>query len=234
MRAFGELDVERDVVCARCGSKFRATRSGGPCRRCSDEDAEQERREEVKHSLERSARSLPRWPWARFGDRLFSERTKLAPAMVIAAKAWTVRVGNLLFSGPTGIGKTSIAVAMLHRLHDRAVERDASDAEQRLASGARFITGHELVAAKRAHPLGRGLAPIVAEAVDATVLLLDELGFEPQDEATFFVVDERYRKGRPTIVTTGLDLAGLCAKYGDAWVRRILDLGELFEEKGAT
>lgn len=234
MRAFGELDVEREVVCSRCGSKFRATRSGGPCRRCSDEDAEQERREEVKHSLERSARSLPRWPWARFADRLFAERTKSAPAMVIAAKAWTVRAGNLLFSGATGVGKTTIAVAMVHRLHDRALERDASEGEQRLAIGARFITGHELVAAKRAHPLGRGIAPIVDQALDASVLLLDELGYEPQDEVTFLVIDERYRWGRPTIVTTGLDLAGLCAKYGDAWVRRILDLGELVEEKGAA
>jgi DNA replication protein DnaC len=219
----------RDVVCTTCGTTFRSI-FASECEPCGQKAKEQLRRETISSQVGAARRSIPDWPWARFSDPKFIERTANAAAMVTAGKAWTPKAGNLILSGPTGLGKTVTAVAIANAIYDQAFDADPKNwIDQKkvvLARRTWFVTGHQLVESRRSTPLGRGIPELVGHAYDAAVLILDEVGYEPRDEVVFSVIDERYRDGAPTIVTSGLDMAGLRARYGDAAIRRLTDLGE--------
>jgi len=65
--------------------------------------------------------------------------------------------------------------------------------------------------------------------MDATVLVLDDLGNEPADSVIFEVVDRRYRPGKPVIVTPGMSPAAIRERYGDALWRRLSERGAVVE-----
>lgn len=73
------------------------------------------------------------------------------------------------------------------------------------------------------------------ESCAATLLVLDEVGYldTMRDTAVSELIDVRYRAAdRRTIVTSGLTVAGLSERYGDAIARRILDLGRVVDCHG--
>lgn len=55
------------------------------------------------------------------------------------------------------------------------------------------------------------------------LLVIDELGFEPLDEGLFDVLDERYQRALPVIVTSGLRVTELRDRYGAAALRRLVE-----------
>jgi DNA replication protein DnaC len=57
-------------------------------------------------------------------------------------------------------------------------------------------------------------------------LVLDELGYERFPELVLEVIGSRHDWGRPTLVTTGLRVEALSARYSDATVRRITETGD--------
>lgn len=131
---------------------------------------------------------------------------------------------SLLFLGPTGSGKTSLAVAML-------------DAWARSSPkpGAMFLEGAWLARARARHRLGQGDPPLVTDAMTAPLLLLDDLGQEREDRDGCItdVVYERHNAQLPTWVTCGLangDEATfgehLSRRYDGGFVRRILETGK--------
>jgi len=174
---------------------------------------------------------LPGWAFARFGNADFRGRVS---AKLLRAYEQYGGSESLVVSARTGSGKTSLAVAWLHRLRDLARQAVREGVKPNRTSFL-FTSGPEFAGARRRWQLGSE-SRLVSEACDAGLLVLDELGFEPPSEEVFFVIDARYRTGSPTIVTTGLPIESrdpnvptFVKRYGAAVLRRLLEPGRLVE-----
>lgn len=167
----------------------------------------------------------PRWSWARLSNEEF--RRRVDPTLLAGVEAWSPRDGSLLLAGPTGRGKSALAMAWLYRMLDAKVEAALAGRKVRLPSFA-WISGPELAGCRRRWSIGEE-SPIVKLALKKSILVLDELGFEPPSEEVFFVLDHRYREGSRTIVTTGATVDEFRSKYGDALLRRLIEPGTIVE-----
>ncbi len=116
---------------------------------------------------------------------------------------------GLLFYGGTGRGKTTLACCIANRLTDDGINVKAMTVNsmiQRVKDSFRN-NGED------------GETALKAEIKDASLLILDDLGAELKTEwSTCFlyeIIDERYRSGKPTIVTTNLTLKQLKEHLAD-------------------
>jgi DNA replication protein DnaC len=174
---------------------------------------------------------VPSLEWCSFGDARFLACYGGTKAVLDRVMGWRPHCGSLVLSGPTGAGKTLCAIALARRQILRLREPDLAPSVTRYCERVRFFTAECLVRASREHPLGQGTAPTITMATTASLLVLDELGSEgtDRDGVLFALVNDRYVRGLETIVTTPHDKASLSTRYGDAFVRRLLDRGELIE-----
>ncbi len=130
-------------------------------------------------------------------NRTLSEARLLARRLV---EEYPVDYG-LLFIGPTGVGKTHLAVAVIRELISlKAVE-------------CRFQDFRELLKAIRDsyNPISESTEfRIIQPLVDVEVLLLDELAaFNPSEwvkETLSYLINSRYNRKKLTIITTTLPL----------------------------
>jgi DNA replication protein DnaC len=132
------------------------------------------------------------------------ERRPIEPKLLAAVKAYPTPCA--LFLGPTGCGKTSAAswIMAAHACH--------------------MVRSRDLASASRRHGLGEGYPPEVEQARARGLLVIDDVGSEGGDVATLQdILDHRYSRGYPTIVTTGLTDEGLQKHLGAAHYRRIVD-----------
>lgn len=116
---------------------------------------------------------------------------------------------SALLMGPTGIGKTS-------------------GARWLMAAGLReqphyFVRSVELCECRKNHPLGAGPPELVDLAKGHRYLILDDVGTERDPAELQEVLDYRYFRSMPTVVTTGLNRDELTNHIGAASVRRILE-----------
>ena len=172
---------------------------------------------------------LPNWDYARFDNAEW--RSRASKKIVQALERYDLSVGNLLISGKTGGAKTSSVVAWLHRelAVSMADTRKIQESLPETVVYFVFLSGHEIVGARRNWKLGEE-SPIIEEAKSRTLLIADEVGFEPPSEVMFEVLDARYRAGQRTIITTGLRPKDFRDRYGDALYRRIAESGAVVED----
>lgn len=189
-----------------------------------DDVLRQQSREAVERKLAAAAEYIPKgFRWATFDAPELSKRVTNQRAIDDAKAAVGER--GVVLSGNAGSGKTTLACCMLRAIIATAEnEPNTHTAIAKRAFGVRFIGAYWVAKARHEHRLGEGEAPLVEEAMRASVLVLDDLGIEQaKNSAVSEVIYERHANELPTIVTTGFSFPQLVKMYGDGIARRITE-----------
>ena len=219
-------------VCPVCGEEIWAVRVCGcvefkkPCR-CKNAQAlaYDQRQKALRERREYQARLAQAGIPARFlGCTLqgFERRPGTEEALQLAAQ-WLGKLEEnlqsgrgLLFSGPTGTGKTHLGAAILNQClrsgYDGAYW-NVADCLERLLPG---------------HAPEKEQAALLKRACCRPVLLLDDLGVEKPSDWTqkqlTVLLDSRYRDKRPTIITTNCRPQEMLAHIGERAFSRLMEV----------
>lgn len=102
---------------------------------------------------------------------------------------------NIVLMGPTGVGKTGLACALLLKALENGYR-------------CQFIRAQDLFDEMYASLADRSSRKLIKHLSRLDILLIDELGYlnlkSEQSNIFFKLMEERYRR-RPTIITTNLD-----------------------------
>jgi DNA replication protein DnaC len=127
----------------------------------------------------------------------FKRQPGVSPKQVraFAELEFIAKAENLVFIGPTGVGKTGLASGLLLKALQNGYR-------------ARFVRAQDLFDEMYASLADRSTRHLLNSLIRIDCLLIDELGYlnlKPEQTNIFFkLMEERYRR-RPTIITTNLD-----------------------------
>jgi DNA replication protein DnaC len=194
-----------DHGCPTCGT---LTTRPGQCPACADA-----KRLELE-AKQATAASMPK----RFAWTAGLDATALAACVDSAAleQARAMDVASLdraTLLGSAGAGKTSLASAL-------AVTWAGATART-----AVFVAAVDVGVARQQHGLGEGEPRIVRQAMNAPLLVLDDLGQEAEVgiPVVAHILQHRYNRAIPTIATSGLTIEQLVSRYGAGVARRLLE-----------
>lgn len=179
-----------------------------PCWSCSNHAAKIAD-EVIEAARARSACGIPkRYQWARLEGSEIAARVQTTDRIDKIARR-VLAAQRVVFAGPSGAGKTSLACACL---------REAS------LRGS-FVSAIALGSARIQYAAGHGEAPLVARAMTAPLVLIDEVGGEGKTatNAVRDVIFARYDADLPTWITTGFSYPELVSLYGDGITRRLTE-----------
>lgn len=231
------LESELGITCSDC-----VKRAEAEARERAKKEANERFRERLRRYTLEPLENAPNWDHARIDSPDFV--SKVHSRLQRFATKYELKHGSVALLGPSGVGKTTAALALVRRLAgelyaeevERGPDRYGQPSDDLIRwSRSRWVTAHELARARREHRLGQSDAPLIRECMEAPLLVIDEMGFEPTDGTIFEIVDVRYGKRLPTIITSGLTSAEFTKRYGAALLRRLVDdgVGRLLEIGGA-
>lgn len=206
--------------------------------RCAEEKAAEE---------DRRARAVQEARWqAEKLERLF-EQSNLGPRFrACTFDAWRDRPGaagafrsarqyaesfearqedgrGLILFGDAGNGKSHLAAAIVNELVGRGVPC-VFQTVPALLRRVRATFARDAEATEE---------EVLAALVEAPLLVLDDAGAEKHTEwgesTLYYLVDERYRRQLPIVVTTNLNLSGLEDSIGFRAVDRLIEVSDVVE-----
>jgi hypothetical protein len=212
-------------------------------------DAERFEREEAQRRAAESREVLTRLPeFLRSGTprQLLGRVGSGLIRRAVEGWSWTPnptsgrRSGTLLIMGPSRAGKSAAAAWLYRRLVAEGVTKGGDG--WLLAHRLNWAAASDLESADREHGLGKGPFPGFTDAAYASLLFLDDAGWDKDPRVVSEVLACRYERALPTIITTGRNREQLEAHYGPAVVRRMLESGgpgvakivDAFTAKGAA
>ena len=163
------------------------------------------RQERCRQTLTRMA-CFPALKTLETFDFAFAHGVPKAQILELASLAFVERTENVVLLGPSGVGKTHLAIALGYRASQSGIK-------------TRFITAADLmlqlVMASRQERLKEYLSRVV---LGPRLLIIDEIGYLPfgRDEANLFfqVVAKRYEKGA-MILTSNLPFPQWASAFAD-------------------
>lgn len=159
-------------------------------------------------------------------ERLLEGGEVHSARILAAVDGWRWGHGSLVLLGPTGIGKTTAAVALVSRLVSEASALPSGHRRARAAHSVLFTSAQRLANARRESGLGIGRPSLVERACRVRLLVIDDLGAEPPGDVEIgAILDERYGSQRPVVVTAGLTKGDLATRYSAAFLRRVRECG---------
>jgi len=119
--------------------------------------------------------------WRRVPQTYQGRETDLVPRLSPLLRHKLGRAGvptlSALLLGPSGIGKTTCVALLVRRA---LAEFEASDGQRaKPAPGLLWTTAAGIALSDRRHPLGSDKPPLVAQAMTAPLLVVDDVGLEP-------------------------------------------------------
>lgn len=204
------------------------------CPRCADDrnnvDVQRKaerRNQQWRMSKLRELQSVARLP-RRFEATTFddyvitNEGQRQAHALCFAyAKTWLEQVekcGNLVILGPTDVGKTMLACAVGNTVMAEFMGSVTFGTVSDYCRQVRSSYGANRTG-------GKTEMQILQVLRSADLAILDDVGVATNAthnlEVLFDIVDGRWRDGRPTIVTSNLNLEQLQSHLGDRFMKRL-------------
>lgn len=189
--------LQRSLVptpCAVCGAEINHP---GVCADCCRADADRQ----VAKTMRFAKETIPeRHRWATLDSPDLLGRCSadgIRAAVGLLGRKLPV---GLALHGPAGSGKTSVAVAMLQRIHSAATA-DAPELVVRRARGAWFVAMPDMRSVLNEARRGEVAPQLLQRCRAATVLVLDDLGGQVREEVSD-LLSYRHARELPTIVTT--------------------------------
>src|SRR5216117_3612581 len=165
------------------------------------------------------------WPW------VMKWALMALPRVERDLRAYFITQGqSLIFSGPSGTGKTHLAIAIAYRAIQNGFD-------------ALFTTATALIEDLSATTRAGKIRPVLPTYTHPAVLVIDEvgyLGYGPDAANVLFqVVNDRYLHHRPMIFTTNKPLAAWGrvlhdADLAEAILDRVLERGRHLELRGRS
>lgn len=154
--------------------------------------------------------------------KIASEALQAGRELASACACGQARRG-LLLMGEVGCGKTHLAAATANRVLDKGGE-------------AQFLVVPEFLDqlrfSYRRENEGLDEAEIISRAYNVPLLILDDLGAHNYSEwvcnKLFTIINHRYNRNLPCVITTNLDLPELDGKIGNRSTSRIVELCRVF------
>lgn len=144
-------------------------------------------------------------------------------ACEIYAAEFRRKGGNLLFTGPAGVGKTFLSHCIAKELMEQCVEVLYLSASELFEIFSKNMSSGREAAEEEAYRYVK----------ECELLIIDDLGTEWSNSFTnaqfFTCINDRNLKKRATIISTNLSLAGLAQMYSERVVSRILSEYQILE-----
>lgn len=210
-----DCQTEVDGICEKPGEAVVDTR----CKACS---AAKDSREKSDQRLNRWLAQIPEGARSCEFKVSAAQRIRCSVPLVERAKTAMSERRSIVFQGPAGIGKTSLAGALIRQLYS---------AQWKPRMAVCWLSAFRLLRARQSWPLGKGECPEVERAIAADLFVLDDLGQEPKSElsAVADVIFTREEDRKPTWVTTGFSKDAIANRYGGGVARRVFEGAEVIE-----
>jgi DNA replication protein DnaC len=198
--------------CGGCGSHLLKP---GHCFACLDRiEAERQSERDRKRRVAATVEALwPRFRWAHTLSAPELDSRVDAEGLATLRSLDLASVDRVTAIGPAGKGKTSGLCAI------------ACDWSAQHGRKVTFAAAADLGVSRLQTSLGEGEANLVARALAAPLLVLDDVGAEAAlgTPTIEHVLRSRYDQMLPTLTSTGLDVAQLLQRYGSGVGRRLLE-----------